>query len=377
MTAAGFSWILGRAFWDELALLQRTESSPDELARVRAERLAHVLRAAGRPVGAEDAKAALAALPAAERRRIGVGSAWRRRTSGSSGEAAEVAVGRTTYARMLAGFWRGMRWWGVAPGEPGLAVLGAGGSELRRTLLRTKDWALRVHRVIVDDARPWVGETRALLRRRPYAYVYGYPSALYELAVSGVRVSEPPRVVVTTGEPLFGFQRSAIENAFQTGVAEEFGCTELGTVAFQCPHGSPHVNAEQVWLEHVGSRTLGTSLLPRPAPLIRYPLDEPVVEQSGPCGCGLGLPCVTFLRRQEDVWRRFEEAAREAAKRAGLPARFTVRLQGSGLVRVPADSPAAQAESLAASVGPQSSVERPKHLPRRAAGKFTYLERVE
>lgn len=374
MTAAGFSWILGRAFWDELALLQRAERSPGELARVRAGRLAHVLRAAGRPAGADDVHAALAALPSAERRGLGAGSAWRRRTSGSSGEAVEVAVGRKTYARMLAGFWRGMRWWGVAPGEPGLALLGAGGSGLRRALVRTKDRVLGVRRVMVDDARPWLDEARTLLTGRSYAYVYGYPSALYELALCGLRISEPPRVVVATGEPLFGFQRQAIEAAFGARLAEEFGCTELGTVAFECPRGSLHLTAEQVWLEPDESRTLATSLVPRPVPLVRYPLDAPVAEEPGSCGCGIELPRVSLVRRREDAWRRFEEAARRAASQVGLPARFTVVLGRGGLVRVPTGTPAEQLGVLVDALGLDRGVELAESLPRRAAGKFTYLE---
>jgi len=373
MRTAGFSWILGRAFWEEFALLARTARSPEELDTLRRARLEGVLRAAGLWAAGGEAQTALAARVPSERGRLRKGLWWRRRTSGSSGRAVEVSVGRATYARMLAGFWRGMSWWGVTPGEAGIALLGASGSELRRSLLRTKDRFLGVRRVVVDDKMPWANEARALLETRAYAYVYGYPSALYELAVLGFAVGRPPRVVVATGEPLFGFQRRAIRRAFGAPVVEEFGCTELGTVAFECPQGGLHLTAEQVWLERVGARTLATSLLPRPVPLVRYPLDEPAAEQAGNCPCGLGLPGVVLVRRQQDGWRRFEAAAGQAAEGAGLPARFTVSVEG-GLVRVPAEAPAAQVECLRAVLGPGARVERAEPLPRRAAGKFSYLE---
>jgi hypothetical protein len=370
---AGFSWMLGSPFWDELGLLQRTERSPQELTKLRRERLASVLGAAGWREGDGDPEEALKKFEPADRRRLGSGLAWRRRTSGSSGQAAQVSVGRSTYARLLAGFWRGMAWWGVVPGEPGLALLGAGGSPVRRGLLRAKDKILGVQRVLVDDGERWLGEAQDLLRSRTFAYVYGYPSALHEVALTGVKPRRPPRVVVTTGEPLFAFQRRAIEEAFGSRVAEEFGCTELGTVAFECPAGSLHVAAEHVWLEQLDRRTLATSLFPRPVPVVRYRLDEPADEDSETCACGLALARAVLLRRQEDAWRRFEEAAWQAANRGGLPARFTVDLGGPA-VRVPSGTPAAQARLLAAALGPGTSVEQVDHLPRRAAGKFSYLE---
>jgi len=373
MTAVGFSWMLGRPFWNELALLQQTERSPEELAKLRRERLRSVLRAAGWREGEGDPEEALKIFEPADRRRLGPGLAWRRRTSGSSGNAVAVSVGRGTYARVLAGFWRGMAWWGVTPGEPGLSLLGAEGPALRRRLLRAKDRLLGAHRVLVEEGEAWVAEARDALRSRTFAYVYGYPSALYELARTGFDLRRPPRVIVTTGEPLFAFQRRAIEEAFGSRVAEEFGCTELGTVAFQCPAGSLHLAAEQVWLEQVDRRILATSLLPRPVPVVRYRLDEPVAEEGGPCPCGLALPRAVLLRRRADAWQRFEEAASQAATRVGLPTRFTVDLHGQA-VRVPAGTPAAQTRLLATALGPGAGVEQTDHLPRRAAGKFSYLE---
>lgn len=371
----GFSWVLGRPFREELALLRRVERSPEELNRLRRERLASVLRAVGWREEDGEPEQVLKNFEPADRRHLGPGLAWGRRTSGSSGEAVVVSVDRATYARLLAGFWRGMSWWRVEPGEPGLALLGAGGSPLRQRFLRAKDRLLGVHRVLVDDGEAWVAEARDSLQTRTFAYVYGYPSALYELALAGLRPRTPPRVVVTTGEPLFAFQRKAIQEAFGSPVVEEFGCTELGTVAFECPAGSLHVSAEQVWLEQADRRTLATSLLLRPAPVIRYRLDEPVAEERGPCACGLALARAVLLRRGTDGWQRFEEAAQTAVTRSGLPARFTVDLEGRA-VRVPTGTPAAQSRLLATALDPEAVVTHADHLPRRAAGKFSYLEGV-
>lgn len=377
MSALGFSWVLGQAFWDELVLLQRTADSPVELARVRRERLLAALRAAGVENADRDPHLALAGLAPARRHGLGARSLWRRRTSGSSGHAVEVSVARPTYAQMLAGFWRGMGWWGVTPGEPGMALLGAGGSRLRRRLIQVKDRALGIHRILVGDGLPWVREAASLLGVRRYAYLYGYPSALLELAAGGARPCSPPKVVVTTGEPLFVFQRQVLERTFRAPVAEEFGCSELGTVAFECPRGFLHLTEEQVWLEAVDRRTLATSLLPRPVPVLRYPLDEPVTEVRRPCACGLATARAVLSRRQTHAWQRFEEATRRVTAQAGLPARFTVCCQEGEVLEVPIDAPQDQAEVLSAALGPEAKVVRVKQLPRRAAGKFVYFEGPE
>ncbi|MFN3286661.1 MAG: hypothetical protein ACK45F_10305, partial [bacterium] len=298
------------------------------------------------------------------------------RTSGSSGQAAEVPVGRAAYGQLLAAFWRALGWRGVEPGEPGLVLLGAQGGPARLLFLRTKDRALGARRVFVDDGSSWVEEARALLARYRFAYIYGYPSALHELASHAPELRRPPRVLVATGEPLFGFQRRAIQEAFGAPVMEEFGCTEIGGVAFECPRGSLHLVAEQVWLEAEPTATLATSLVRRPVPLLRYPLDEPVSEEGGRCTCGRALPRVGLPRRLSFAWRAFEACTELAAARAPLPARFTVAFHGTWTLRAE-ETDRVGLEALRAAMdrlGLETRVAVVERLPRSAAGKFRYLE---
>lgn len=377
MRAAGFSLLLGPGFWAELDLLRHAESSATLLEKLRRERLRAVLQQGG--YGAAGVRPDEVLGSVGPTRKLDLSRAngtLRRRTSGSSGQAAEVPVGRRAYGQLLAAFWRALGWWGVEPGEPGLVLLGAQGGLARLLSLRTKDRALGARRVFVDEGSSWVEEARALLARYRFAHVYGYPSALYELALLGPELRWPPRVVVATGEPLFRFQRTAMQEAFGAPVMEEFGCTEIGAVAFECPRGSLHLVAEQVWLEAKPTATLATSLIRRPVPLLRYPLDEPASEEAGGCTCGRVLPRVGLPRRLSPAWRAFEACTELAAGAAPLPARFVLTFRGTWTLRAE-ETDRVGLEALRAAMdrlGLETRVAVVERLPRGAAGKFPYLE---
>lgn len=377
MRAAGAFLLLGPRFWEELSVLRGTEGSAELLEATRRARLRAVLQQAGYAAGEASVQEVLKRVPGGHRSGVqGPILAMRRRTSGSSGKAAEVSVGRGGYAQLLAALWRALSWWDVEPGAPGLVLLGAQGNAARLWLLRFKDGALGARRVFVRDGTDWLREARALLSRCRFAYVYGYPSALYELVALGLEPRWSPRVVVATGEPLFGFQRRTIQEAFGAPVTEEFGCTEIGAVAFECPRGSLHLVAEQVWLEGEPTTTLATSLVSRPVPLLRYPLDEPLSEEGGRCTCGRVLPRVVLSRRLSPAWRAFEACTELAAAEAPLPARFTAKFNGAWTLRAEqADRLALEALCRAADrIGLQARAAVEERLPRGAAGKFRYLE---
>lgn len=377
MRAASFSLLLGAGFWAELDLLREAESSPALLEELRRERLRTVLRQGGYAAAGVPPEEVLGSVDPTRKLDLSRATGTlRRNTSGSSGQTAEVPVGRTAYGQLLAAFWRALGWWGVEPGEPGLVLLGAQGGPARLLFLRAKDRALGARRIFVDDGRSWVEAARTLLARDRFAYVYGYPSALHELASHAPEWRWPPRVVVATGEPLFGFQRRAIQKAFGAPVMEEFGCTEIGAVALECPRGSLHLVAEQVWLEVKPTATLATSLVRRPVPLLRYPLDEPVSEEAGGCTCGRVLPRVGLPRRLSPARRAFEACTELAAVAAPLPARFVLTLRSTWTLRAEGTDRTGL-EALRAAMdrlGLDTRVEVVERLPRGAAGKFRYLE---
>ena len=109
-----------------------------------------------------------------------------------------------------------------------------------------------------------------------------------------------------TGENLYDFQRSYLAKAWSARVVNEWGCTESGVIAFECPEeGRLHLSVDNLAVEFLADgrpaavgepgEAVITELYSADAPLIRYRLGDVAVPGDGaPCPCGRGLP--TILR---------------------------------------------------------------------------------
>ena len=149
-----------------------------------------------------------------------------------------------------------------------------------------------------------------ILRYRPVK-MYGYASALYLLARYFQETKrKPPRslkVVFATAEPLFDFQRKAIEDGFDVRVAVEYGARDAGLMANECPSGGLHIPAEGMVVEversdaGVNGEIVVTNLYSRAMPIIRYRTGDIGELGSEPCPCGRGLPLLKKVEgRQTD-----------------------------------------------------------------------------
>jgi phenylacetate-CoA ligase len=145
------------------------------------------------------------------------------------------------------------------------------------------------------------------------AFLYGYPSAVHRLARAlagrGVAWAGELKVIALTGEPVYAFQRRAIEEAFACPVAEEYGNGELGSMGFQCPEGTLHATAENVFLEieppatnGSGGPILATQLHNRLLPLIRYETGDCGTVGASSCGCGRALPAIRVAGRTQETF---------------------------------------------------------------------------
>ncbi len=373
LRARQWGWLqdILRAAWDagEFYAARMAESGPPPLDPARFRRVP--------PLTRRDLARQLRQTAAA--RRAGL-----MRTSGGSGGAAvAIPLDRDTYAWYVAGTWRGFQWWGVEPGDPVALLLGRSqGSPLHALLALAKDRVINWHRFPVDPAFDdrAAGIVRAMERLRP-ALLYGYPSALHRLVrairAGGLRLRARPKAVVLTGEPLYVFQRQAIAETFGCPVVEEYGSGELGSVAFECPHGALHVTAENVYLETVaaesgGERVLATQLRNRLAPLVRYEIGDIGVIDAEPCGCGRGLPTLRILGRDRD---RLERAGSRSLARP-LVERFLGALPEALHGRVRIVHPAAGVLVVEVETAPDAA-EQPDRLVRAARETFTGGWRIE
>ena len=154
----------------------------------------------------------------------------------------------------------------------------------------------------------------ALIRYR-IDYLYGYTSALYELAQellrtgrSGLKMS----VAFTNAEPLFPYQREVIEKAFQCPVRETYGMAEMVAGASECESNSLHLWQEASQIEiadedpsttaSASGRLIVTGLLNADMPLIRYQLGDRArpQEKDFACSCGRRLPVLAAIEGRAD-----------------------------------------------------------------------------
>jgi phenylacetate-CoA ligase len=122
------------------------------------------------------------------------------------------------------------------------------------------------------------------------------------------------RALFVGGEPLTPSRRARIEEIWGVPVVEEYGSTETGSLAGQCPQGTMHLWADRAVFEvhdpltgytsPAGRGQLVVTPLYREAmPLIRYNIADDVEVSYTPCGCGWKLPTVRVLGRSAFGYR--------------------------------------------------------------------------
>ncbi|MGR8007757.1 phenylacetate--CoA ligase family protein [Streptomyces hypolithicus] len=117
------------------------------------------------------------------------------------------------------------------------------------------------------------------------------------------------RAMFTAAEPLTEVRRRRLSEIWGgIPVVEEYGSTETGTIAGQCPDGSLHLWADRAIFEVLDPATgtlsdsgrgqlVVTPLYREAMPLLRYNLADDVEVSTDSCTCGWLLPTVRVLGR--------------------------------------------------------------------------------
>lgn len=248
------------------------------------------------------------------------GGAHRYNTGGSSGEPLIFCFGRNRQASDAAGRMRARNWWGVAPGEREAYLWGAP-VELNKTD-RIKTIRDRLVNQLVLNAFSMSPASMDLyldhLKRWRPKCIYGYASSVALLAAHaqarGVSASWPElKVVCTTGEPLYPYQRELIGSVFGVPVANEFGSRDIGFTAHEAPGGQMLLLSESHIVEvldeqgrvvpkgQVGEAVI-TGLSSDAQPFIRYRTGDMLSLSDAPDVNGRGLHVIESVTgRQTDM----------------------------------------------------------------------------
>ncbi len=226
-----------------------------------------------------------------------------RKTGGSTGAPCLVYADRRASAHTLAARALCQGWHGLEPGARQLRFWGRP-LESGRRQARLKD--LLLGRIRLDslalgpDRLP---ETLRRVRRFDAEYCYGYASLLRlfaEQIPEGGRPALAPRlkVVISTSETLTPRQQAEMSRRFGCRVVNEYGCSEVDIIAFECPAGGLHVVAGNHVVEVLRDGTepegfgqvVVTDLNNRLLPVVRYQTGDLAPLGLGACSCGRGWP---------------------------------------------------------------------------------------
>lgn len=156
-----------------------------------------------------------------------------------------------------------------------------------------------------------------LMNKKKPRVIVGYPSAMHMLAqhiehTSSLTLNFAPKGIVVTAEVLLPNQREAIAKVFNAPVINEYGARDGGLIAYECPKGSMHIVAENVFLEvdeataingdPFSGDVLVTNLDSFAYPFIRYRLGDQVTLSKKRCECGRGLPCLENIKGRKTDW---------------------------------------------------------------------------
>jgi phenylacetate-CoA ligase len=161
------------------------------------------------------------------------------------------------------------------------------------------------------------GKAEELSKLDP-TFLYTFPSyleiLLNRLAETGRRLPSLKRIF-TGAEVLEDSLRQRAKKDLGVEIAENYGSTEA-FMAWECPAGNRHINAEHVLIEIVDEsgravapgqigKVVVTTLENRLAPLVRYEIGDYAVAAEGGCECGRTLPLIgKIVGRGMNLFRR-------------------------------------------------------------------------
>lgn len=238
-----------------------------------------------------------------------------RSTSGSTGFPLRFYKDRFATGYMEAVLYAAYSWHGIKVGDPQARFWGMPLPRKDAYVARLKDVLKNRIRFSAFDLTDTAKENfyQRLYEFRP-TYFYGYTSLIVEFCKYALENKKelrtlPLKAIIGTGEYVYQHERDIIEQATGVSFVNEYGCTEVGLIGFECKKHNLHVMAPNIYLEVIkeGKNVVDeegdiyvTELHTKSNPFIRYGLGDRGVLCSERCSCGRSLPVIKVLSGRKD-----------------------------------------------------------------------------
>lgn len=227
-------------------------------------------------------------------------------TSGSTGDPMRFIHDRNAGAFARALLYREHRWHNLDIGEKEARFYGMPMDSRIKFREKIKDFLMNRKRFgVYNLSQNSLKQYVEIINKYQPPYIYGYTSAIFELINfmknNGLHFTDNfLRAVIVTSEVLVEEQRALMESYLNVPVINEYGCSEFGIIAAECPHHGLHISAENLVIEIVrdgvpvksgeSGEVVITGLNNYAMPLIRYKIGDIANYSERACSCGRGLP---------------------------------------------------------------------------------------
>ena len=210
-------------------------------------------------------------------------------TSGSTGESLVFQREEQADSFNRAAIFRGYSWFGVQPWELNGYFWGFNFSTSERVKTRLLDFVQHRFRLFTYADQDFKNFVNKLKKAK---YLHGYSSMIYQTAKlineKGWQGRFQLKMIKGTSEKILDQYQEVVTKAFGQKIISEYGATESGIIAFECPEGNMHLNMEGVIVEEIDHEIVVTNLQMKSFPIIRYRLGDYILlaDKTETCSCG-------------------------------------------------------------------------------------------
>ena len=241
-----------------------------------------------------------------------------RTTSGTVGTPSVTYIHKQALSFQTATQIRGRSWWDWNVGDKYVSLRGRSVYE-KNPIRKFRDHVIDNRKVlsVFNLTKETVKNHFSVLEQFRPKFLYAWSNGIYSLAKLFKENNLDPtpikmKGICTTAEILYDYQRKLIESVFGCPVINEYGCAEVGVIAFQCPRGGMHISSENVFVEFIHHKNkdypdglreiIVTDLNNFVMPLLRYHTGDLGNRNTHLCSCGRGLPLMSLsIGRELDM----------------------------------------------------------------------------
>jgi len=211
-------------------------------------------------------------------------------TSGTSGQSLNFKRDESADSFNRASIFRGYSWYNVNPWELSGYFWGYNFTKFQKFKTQLLDFLQNRIRLFSYDTQSVV---KFLKKINKATFISGYASMIYEVAkIINTKQLERPnklKMLVGTSEKIQESYQDEVQKVFGLKIISEYGATESGIIAFECPCGNMHINMEGVIVEEIENEIVVTNLQMKSFPIIRYKLGDYIKlsKKNNKCKCGL------------------------------------------------------------------------------------------